>query len=226
MREEEKFRFLFLSLQLRCSCLFVTTRGQFHQCSMHSFYIRKFCTQFFCAYVLGLYFIGARLLAQKLHIECWWNRTKVYNIMCIIDFEESNSFSLNLWYTLTTVKVREGTRCTPCILQIKTIFNLIWLFNFSLRQFFLLILLPQKYCLWQKWSQESWSQSYQTLISDFCYYFWFLLLSLAISKYRQYFLMLKTLKLNNEKQKKSSFYEEKSLVGLIPGTNFFLFDLI
>ncbi len=58
------------------------------------------------------------------------------------------------------------------------------------------------------------SQSYQTLISLF---FWFLLLSLAISKYRQYFLILQTLKLNNKKRKKSSFYEEKSLVGLTQG---------
>jgi hypothetical protein len=29
--------------------------------------------------------------------------------------------------------------------------------------------------------------------------------------------MLQTLKLNNKKQKKSSFYEEKRLVGLTPG---------
>jgi hypothetical protein len=57
------------------------------------------------------------------------------------------------------------------------------------------------------------SQSYQTLISSF---FQFLLLSLAISKYRQYFLMLQTLKLNNKKWKKSLFYKEKSLVGLTP----------
>jgi hypothetical protein len=41
-------------------------------------------------------------------------------------------------------------------------------------------------------------------------------LSLVILKYRQYFLILQTLKLNNRKQKKSSFYKEKSLVGLIP----------
>ncbi len=34
--------------------------------------------------------------------------------------------------------------------------------------------------------------------------------------YRQYFLMQQTLKLNNEKQKKSSFCEVKSLVGLTP----------
>ncbi len=32
-------------------------------------------------------------------------------------------------------------------------------------------------------------------------FFWFSLLSLTISKYRQYFLMLQTLKLNNEKWK-------------------------
>ncbi len=29
--------------------------------------------------------------------------------------------------------------------------------------------------------------------------------------------MIQTLKLNNEKRKKSSFYKEKSLVGLTPG---------
>jgi hypothetical protein len=39
--------------------------------------------------------------------------------------------------------------------------------------------------------------------------FRFLLLSLAISKYRQYFLLLQALRLNNEKWKKSSFFEEK-----------------
>ncbi len=55
-------------------------------------------------------------------------------------------------------------------------------------------------------TRNSRSQSYKTLISSF---FRFSLLSLAISKYRQYFLMLQTLKLNNKQQKKSSFYEEK-----------------
>jgi hypothetical protein len=29
--------------------------------------------QHFCAYILGLYFTGARLLAQKLRIKRWWN---------------------------------------------------------------------------------------------------------------------------------------------------------
>ncbi len=63
---------------------------------------------------------------------------------------------------------------------------------------------------------STWSQSYQTLISSFLRS---LLSSLAISKYRQYFHILQTLKLNS---KKSSFYEEKSLVGLTPGQIFFL----
>ncbi len=44
-----------------------------------------------------------------------------------------------------------------------------------------------------------WSQSYQPLIFSFLK---FLFLSLAILKYRQHFLMLQTLKLNNEKWKK------------------------
>ncbi len=48
-------------------------RGQFHQHSMHSFYVRKLGEQLFCAYILGLYFIGVSLLAQKLLIERWWN---------------------------------------------------------------------------------------------------------------------------------------------------------
>jgi len=47
------------------------SRGQFHQRSMCSLYICKLRVQLFCAYVLGLYFTGARLLAQKLHVERW-----------------------------------------------------------------------------------------------------------------------------------------------------------
>jgi hypothetical protein len=41
----------------------VTTCSQFHQRSTRSFYVRKLRAQLFCAYVLGLYFMGARLLA-------------------------------------------------------------------------------------------------------------------------------------------------------------------
>ncbi len=32
---------------------------------------------FFCAYVFGLYFTGARLLVQKLSVERWWNWTQL-----------------------------------------------------------------------------------------------------------------------------------------------------
>ncbi len=45
--------------------------GQFHQRYMLSFYVRKLQVQLFCAYILGLYFTGARLLAQKLCVERW-----------------------------------------------------------------------------------------------------------------------------------------------------------
>jgi hypothetical protein len=45
--------------------------GQFHQHSTRSFYVRKLHAQLFCAYILGLYFTGARLLAQKLRVEHW-----------------------------------------------------------------------------------------------------------------------------------------------------------
>ncbi len=38
-----------------------------------NFFIMKLRVQLFCAYILGLYFPGARLLAQKLRIERWWN---------------------------------------------------------------------------------------------------------------------------------------------------------
>ncbi len=57
----------------------------------------------------------------------------------------------------------------------------------------------------------SWSQSYKNLISSF---FRFLLLSLSVCSIRKYCLCYNMAKLNSEKQKKSSFYEEKSLVGL------------
>ncbi len=50
-----------------------TTKGQFHQCSTRSFYGCKLLVQLFCAEVLGFYFTGVSLPAQKLHIERWWN---------------------------------------------------------------------------------------------------------------------------------------------------------
>jgi hypothetical protein len=59
-----------------------------------------------------------------------------------------------------------------------------------------------------------WSQSYQTLIYLLLQ---FLLLSLIVLKYRQYFLMLQTLKLNNKKREKIFVLHRKSLVGFTPG---------
>jgi hypothetical protein len=61
---------------------------------------------------------------------------------------------------------------------------------------------------------ETKSQSYQTLISLF---FQFLLLSLVISKYRQYFLMLQSLKLNDKKWKKI-FVKQRKKFGRIDST--------
>ncbi len=52
-------------------------RGQFHQRSTRNFYVRKLRTQLFCAYILGLYFTGVSLPAQKLRVERWWNWTQV-----------------------------------------------------------------------------------------------------------------------------------------------------
>ncbi len=40
-----------------------------NQHSTRSFYVRKLRAQLFCAYILGLYFTGVSLLAQKLHVE-------------------------------------------------------------------------------------------------------------------------------------------------------------
>jgi hypothetical protein len=45
--------------------------GQFHQCSTGSFNIRNLHAELFCAYVICLYFTGARLLAQKLRVKRW-----------------------------------------------------------------------------------------------------------------------------------------------------------
>ncbi len=45
------------------------SRGQFHQHSTRSFYVRKLQAQLFCAYNLGLYFTGVNLPAQKLCVK-------------------------------------------------------------------------------------------------------------------------------------------------------------
>ncbi len=67
------------SLVIRCSSALIPkvcsadNWGQFHQRSTRRFYVRKLRMQPFCAYILGLYFTGTRLLAQKLPVECWRN---------------------------------------------------------------------------------------------------------------------------------------------------------
>ncbi len=35
------------------------------------FFVQKFHTQLFCSYILGLYFLCAKILAQKMLIKCW-----------------------------------------------------------------------------------------------------------------------------------------------------------
>ncbi len=76
---------------------------QFHQRSTYSFYICKFNAQLFCAYVLGLYFIAARLLAQKLCVEGWWNWTLV-------------SISLKSYEQLPLTTVMQSNMCTTIAL--------------------------------------------------------------------------------------------------------------
>ncbi len=66
-------------------------RGQFHQSSTCSFYVCKLRIKLFCAYVLGLYFTGARLLAQKLGVECWWNWAQLFWF-----------FFFNIYFVLTS----------------------------------------------------------------------------------------------------------------------------
>ncbi len=60
----------------------VSIWGQFHQRSTCSFYLRKLRTQLFHAYILGLYFTGVSLPAQKLGIELWWNWAMVTLYLC------------------------------------------------------------------------------------------------------------------------------------------------
>ncbi len=71
------------------------TRSQFHQCSMRSFYVHKFREQLFCAFILGSYFIGTRMLAQKLHIERWWNWTQM--AICLLNLNTELTYPFVKW---------------------------------------------------------------------------------------------------------------------------------
>ncbi len=84
----------FFALKNRNVCLKKDKReicGQFHPCSTRSFYVRKLRAQLFCACVLGLYFIGARLLAQKLRAECWWNWPMVVKMEHLLAWLDRNT---------------------------------------------------------------------------------------------------------------------------------------
>ena len=69
---------------------------------MRSFYVHKFHAQLFCAYILGLYFTGARLLAQKLRLERWWNWAQELQSRTIDHKSELSTQLLKGDATLTT----------------------------------------------------------------------------------------------------------------------------
>ncbi len=48
-------------------------RCQFHQHFTHAFCAQKCFAQLSSSYSLALYFFGAKILAQKLLVKCWWN---------------------------------------------------------------------------------------------------------------------------------------------------------
>ncbi len=94
------------------------TRGQFHQRSTHSFYVRKLCVQLFCAYVLGLYFTGVSLPEQKLRVERWWNWTLVrcqFVIRVILDNNPTKKIKKlpdpRFWGHLMPIQHRPALRC-------------------------------------------------------------------------------------------------------------------
>jgi hypothetical protein len=76
-RKKQLNHILKQSLRAKKSFQTFGTKAQFHHCTTRSFYIRKLRTQLLCAYILGLHFTGARLMAQKLCVEHWWNWPQV-----------------------------------------------------------------------------------------------------------------------------------------------------
>ena len=53
--------------------------GQFHQHFTRTFFVRKSFEQLFCTYSVGLYFFGARILAQKLLVNTLIKLTPGHN---------------------------------------------------------------------------------------------------------------------------------------------------
>ncbi len=52
-------------------------RWLFHQHFTSRFLVWKCFAKLFSNYNLALLFFGKRIMAQKLHIKCWWNRLQV-----------------------------------------------------------------------------------------------------------------------------------------------------
>jgi hypothetical protein len=55
----------------------LTPGVNFTNISCAAFFVGKFCTKLFCAYILVLNFFGARKLTQKMLFKCWWNWLQV-----------------------------------------------------------------------------------------------------------------------------------------------------
>ncbi len=49
---------------------------------MHVFFVRKFCAYLLWTYILGLYFLWTRILAQKSRVNCWWKCP----LVCLCEF--------------------------------------------------------------------------------------------------------------------------------------------
>ncbi len=54
-----------LALPQSTPILFYPTWSQFHLCSSHNFYVRKFCVQLFCACILGFVFYWCKNVGAK-----------------------------------------------------------------------------------------------------------------------------------------------------------------
>ncbi len=101
-------------------------RGQLHQHSMRSFYVRKLSVQLFCAYILGLYFTGVSLPAQKLNVERWWN----WALGAILQKSTVKVISLYDWigYTFCFLCQRQNNNSHDLFLNLKIPETSFWMF--------------------------------------------------------------------------------------------------
>jgi hypothetical protein len=62
-----------------------------------AFLYQSFACSFFCTYILGLYFLGARILAQKLLLKCLVKLTplQVLELFCTNSIETGIGFLIN-----------------------------------------------------------------------------------------------------------------------------------